>query len=283
MQTLSATPFAPPPTGLLSAGLALPHLLARASSADISTDPFPHLVIRDAVAEDLYQELEATFPPLEVLAGGAELGSNRRIDRRAVELLRRPEVPAVWQAFAAAHLDRDFLDRFVELFWPYLPAPAPAPRVGVRHQDSHPGCDVLLDFMIAANTPVVDRVSSVRGAHVDLPNKLFTALLYLRDSADDSAGGDLELYRLAPEAPRVYREPQAADFRAESQIPDRFVECVKTVPYDRNVFVIFVNGPQALHGVSPRSVTAWPRRFACAIAQVERGQFEVSALQEGHS
>lgn len=267
-------------------GAALPHLLTRATRADVRTEPFPHLVLRDAVEPALYRRLEATFPPLEQIAGGAA-GSNRRVDRKAGELLGDPAIAPVWRELTAAHLAPRFFGRFADLFYPHLLAlhgdllgrAGTVPRIGVRYLDSHPSCDILLDFMIAANTPVSGESSSVRGAHVDLPNKLFTALFYMRDENDDSTGGDLELYRLRADAPRRYRERQPADTRAESQVPDRWVECVATVPYAANTLVVFVNGPHAFHGVSPRSVTPYPRRFACAVAQVEGDRFELNDLQ----
>jgi hypothetical protein len=37
-------------------------VLARADRADIRTDPFPHIVIDDALAAGLYERLSATRP-----------------------------------------------------------------------------------------------------------------------------------------------------------------------------------------------------------------------------
>ena len=41
------------------------------------------------------------------------------------------------------------------------------------------------------NSPVT-RKSSVRGPHHDTPGELYGALLYFRDAADKSTGGDLQ-------------------------------------------------------------------------------------------
>ena len=43
-----------------------------------------------------------------------------------------------------------------------------------------------------------------------------------------------------------------------------------TVPYRANQFVLFVNGPNAIHGVTPRSVTHFSRRLVNVVA-VRRG------------
>jgi hypothetical protein len=278
--------LAPPPP-LLATPV---DLLARARPEDVCTDPFPHLVLHDAVDARLYAELAASFPPVELLTHGSDAGSNRRFHYTAPEILADSRIPPAWRDLAAAHLSASFFLRFVELFRPHLAAVSPelesalgpfdSWRTGVRYRDRHPDADVLLDFMIAVNTPVVGSSSSVRGGHVDLPNKLFTALFYLRAPEDDSTGGDLILYRFRDGVPEL-RQRSTADSRGESQIPDHLLESVKTVPYGSNVFVIFLNSPLALHGVSPRSVTPHPRRFACAVAQVERDRFGISTYQEG--
>ena len=57
-------------------------------------------------------------------------------------------------------------------------------------------CEVLLDAQVCVNTPVLRAASSVRGPHVDKPNKLFAGLYYLRPPGDTTTvGGELQLYR----------------------------------------------------------------------------------------
>ena len=54
--------------------------------------------------------------------------------------------------------------------------------------------EVGMDAQVIVNSlPLVDG-TTVRGPHLDWPDKLISALLYLRPEDDDSVGGDLELY-----------------------------------------------------------------------------------------
>jgi hypothetical protein len=99
------------------------------------------------------------------------------------------------------------------------------------------------------NTPVT-APSSVRGAHVDSWHKLFVGLFYLRRPDDESTGGDLILYR---------RKPGRRRDRWAASIDFDDVEAVVTVPYEPNSYVLFLNTEDAIHGVSPRSVSSVPR------------------------
>ena len=49
-----------------------------------------------------------------------------------------------------------------------------------------------MDAQISINTPV-EKLSSVRKAHLDNTNKFFSGLFYLRLPNDDSRGGNLQL------------------------------------------------------------------------------------------
>ena len=99
--------------------------------------------------------------------------------------------------------------------------------------------------------------------HVDRQVALFAGLLYMRRPDDDSRGGDLELYRFR-DRPRRFEPGRYVD--------DALVELVKTIPYEANRLVFFVHSPDALHGVSPRSVTPHPRLHVNFLAELQ-GQF----------
>jgi hypothetical protein len=112
------------------------------------------------------------------------------------------------------------------------------------------------------NTPVTHE-SSVETAHIDLCDKIFSALLYMRDPLDRSKGGDLDLYQWR-------REPRFIGHRTLG----RDVDVAKTVPYRANSYVCFVNSPYAVHGVSPRDVADVPRRYVNFITELPIKAFE---------
>jgi len=98
----------------------------------------------------------------------------------------------------------------------------------------------------------------VRGPHLDKPYKLFAAILYMRAPEDESAGGNLRLYRL---------KDRRARFDRRQHIDERFVEPFDEIPYQANAVVLWLNTPAALHGVTPRSPTAVPRRYINFVAE----------------
>ena len=92
--------------------------------------------------------------------------------------------------------------------------------------------------------------------------------MYFRRPEDDSTGGDLQFYRYKnprhrfdPRAPVDPAFVESAGIPSLKQVDDRLVEAVEAVPYEPNTLVMWVNTPHSIHGVSPRSITEFPRRY----------------------
>ena len=111
------------------------------------------------------------------------------------------------------------------------------------------------------NTPVTAGPSTSRGPHLDMPNRLFTCLYYLRHPDDDAVGGDLELFR--------WKNGPVADI-ANYALPAESVEVAAVVPYRANQMVIFPQGIDAIHGVGIRHPTPHTRRYVFVSAEIER-------------
>lgn len=253
-------------------------LLARAKNISVSSTPFPHVVIERPIADDLCQALLAAYPPEEALIGPNEPGSNLRFTWPARKALKDPVTAALWRDFVRLHSSPAFLAELLELFRPHVSALYPGLaaalarrpwRSGVRFHDSFPDVDFLLDAQICLNSPVRERPSSVRGPHVDMPNKLFAGLFYLRSEDDTSQGGDLELYRFKGE-PGGFQGVYAGE---------RHIEREKTIRYEDNVLVLMLNCVRAVHGVSPRSPTDFPRRLFNLVVEVDAPLFDLAAYQ----
>ncbi len=133
----------------------------------------------------------------------------------------------------------------------------------MRYVDTFETADVLLEAQPAMNTPVTATPSSVRAGHLDNANKLIVGLYYLRHPDDDSTGGELELYRYAMRRP-VFEG---------HELSHRFIESVKTIPYEKNVLVLFLNSAHSLHGVTVRQPTPWARLFFNLGAEVRTDLF----------
>lgn len=263
-------------------------LVCKVSSADVQTDPFPYVVVRDALDADYYQALAAGLPGLDRLREEHRNANNRRVDLVSSSgraELAIDDVPDVWGEFLRQHASDDFVADVIALFADHIPRCAPRlyqeilapawkralyePRVqggGRRFARLRPltwlgRTDWLNDFRrphsldvqgratLALNTPV-RQVTSVRGPHVDSPHKCYVGLFYLRHPDDRSTGGALELYRWKPG--RVPK-PWAAKITAAD------VEVIETVPYEPNTFALFLNTSDSIHGVTVRSQTDVPR------------------------
>lgn len=246
----------------------------------VVAEPFPYLVVRDALCEERCARLISEFPPLDVVSQGREMGSNLRYSMSAHEALAAPEMPPVWRELIEQHISQEFLDGLTRLFGSHILrmypsferdyAPLDELRVGVRRLDDHSSSDVRLDAQISINTPVLEQPNSVRECHLDAPNKLFVGLFYLRTDDDDSEGGDLEISRWRRDAPRGLRGRMA--YR-------RFTEVIETVPYARNTLILFVNSPYSLHGVTVRTRTKAPRLFLNLLGDVKSPLFTVDGYQ----
>ncbi len=245
-------------------------------------DPFPHYAIEDALPRDTFEALVAAFPANAQVMQGGPAGDNRRYSWSAHDALADAALDARWRAFVEAHVSQPFLDGVlaaladeIRASYPDVEARVGRPihewRAGLRRRDTFANADVLLDAQICINTPVVSAASSVRGPHVDKPNKLFAGLYYLRPPGDtDTVGGELELYR--------WRNRGARFDGAE--LSPRDVTLAHTVPYRGNTFVLFLNSLDALHGVTPRAITPNTRYFFNLVGEIDVPLFDLRARQQ---
>lgn len=255
-------------------------LLSSVRRIEVSTDPFPHIVITDPLEEDLCWQLLSEFPSVSTVTQGGDYSSNKRFSYSASEVFKNNNISQLWKQFVQCHTSINFLREVISLFENDIRLMYPSFEAnigvlknlnsGVRNIDKFSDVDVLLDAQICVNTPVVKAPSSVRRAHVDLPNKLFAGLYYLRSPEDTSVGGDLEIYKF---------KDKLNGFRGE-YISEKYVQAVKTVKYQRNVLILFINSIKSVHGVTVRSKTNSPRYFFNLLGEVNQPLFDLSQYQE---
>ena len=249
-------------------------VLHRATAADIDPHPFPHLVLDGAVEPELYGRLAATLPGTEVMLGGRRAENNLPYRLSARDLFALP-AHAAWQEFTRLHTSREFFSEVVRVFGetvrtlhPRFESGSPTLdelRTSVRFAE--PFADAALDCQLTWGSPVHVSTRCHR-VHVDRQVALYAGLLYMRRPEDDSRGGDLELYRFRTRPRR---------FEAGRFVDDALVERVLTVPYAANRLVFFIHSPDALHGVSARSVTPHPRWHVNFLAELPEQFWELAA------
>ncbi|MER8415403.1 MULTISPECIES: hypothetical protein [unclassified Mesorhizobium] len=91
-------------------------VLQRATRADVRSEPFPHIILRDALPLDLYQELADTFPAPEALEIDTRR-NNTRWDYEAHRIRSNEAVPQIWRDFIAYHVSQAFFAEIAELFY----------------------------------------------------------------------------------------------------------------------------------------------------------------------
>lgn len=255
-------------------------LLANVKRGQVQTEPFPHVVVADALPDDVCLRLISEYPSLKALTNDAESINNQRFSLSASQALSGAHISSLWREFVRLHTSELFFGQVINLFgddirliYPSLEQSIGALdelNTGMRHLDSFSEADILLDAQICVNTRVIEAPSAVRRIHVDSPQKLFAGLYYLRHPDDTSTGGDLEICRFVG---------KPSGLRG-AEIDDRSVEVVKTIKYQRNVLVMFINNIRALHGVTVRSVTPFPRYLFNLVGEVKNPLFDLEQYQE---
>ncbi|HVO03514.1 MAG TPA: 2OG-Fe(II) oxygenase [Candidatus Cybelea sp.] len=253
------------------------NILGGASAADLAPVPFPHLVRSPALPSELYQQLAAEFAPLSAILGDrVDKMGNVAARLPAFKVKDNPAISEAWRAFFAFHTSQAFWLEIVRVFGAEFRTrhPAMEAQVGRKLEEWNVGlrriedeADVRLDCQFVVNTPA-ERASSVKTAHIDKSNTIFSMLWYFRDPEDDSTGGDLELFawKRAPRflLPRRTILPRDLDKRG-------------VVRYAPNTMVAFANSTDAVHGVTVRSPTRIPRRYINFVATT---RFKVFATPE---
>jgi len=234
----------------------------------LSCNPFPHVIIKDALPTSLANQLTIEFP----IVNFDTSGSNKRIDISASKVKKNNKISSSWKEFIDYHSSSKFFHEVLRVFRPCLLDHEYKSYLnfssGIRGIDCHKEKQILLDAQISINTPVI-KASSVRKAHVDNTNKLFSGLYYLRRLDDDSIGGDLELLSWN----KSYTDKQKIKSYKEGVSPKHFSRN-KRIKYANNVAILFLNSIDALHLVSPRNPTIHPRCFVNLVGELNHNIFD---------
>ena len=172
-------------------------VFASISRGRLVEDPFPHLVVEDALPADLAATLLAEMPPAAVFTRDQPPESNKRFALPSAIGLADPRPSAAWKAAIEecnANMG-DLLSRYLERFGDHLLrafpdfasrfAPLGEMRAVPRAQPGRRPNEIGFDAQMVINTPALTAGTAVRGPHLDQPDKLISGLLYLRAADDD--------------------------------------------------------------------------------------------------
>jgi len=244
--------------------------------ADVSTQPFAHVVVENCLPWDLYDKLAATFPSDDQILRMSRAGQrgparcNQRHNASAHQILGKRTLHPLWEEFVRYHSSTEFFLEIVDVFGPAIRATHPTleTRLGRSLELLTPGIrfghtdrgSISLDCQVAINTPVL-QAGNARRIYAGAPQELFAMILYFRHENDDSTGGDLEIWRWKAGHQPVFFGKQANESDAEY---------VATIPYQANTLVAFINSEWALHCVSKRQPTPHSRRLVSIVGDVYR-------------
>lgn len=241
----------------------------------VCTDPFPHMVVSDALPPALFDALRKGSNAFDGALSRRYKGPNRYHRLSSSELLSGDlgEVPRCWQDFVRDHVAPEFFQAGLRLFAsslgtarasiePMLGRAFEQCAVAARFQGTG---DVHLDCQFVRVSPAVERGSPL-GPHLDREVALWGGLLYLGDG-DGGGGGDLVLYR--------FREPDRREYWRDRSIPGSLLTISKVIAAKPNTFVMFLNSPDSVHGVTPREPGGAGRDLVNFVCEFNRPHFSI--------
>jgi hypothetical protein len=242
----------------------------------VQADPYPHVVIENALPWDLYEKLENSFPEALVLnTSPFDDGICYRL--KADKMLDPNEhIPGVWKEFIKYHTSAEWFNEVNELFRPYmlsvLHKTFTEDELGARGWADE-NKNIWTDCQVVMHKPIEGKTT--RTPHIDNPMEMWAGLLYMPYPNDQSTGGEFQLHTTTDNIKRV-------DMKGGRQIYEgNLGPVVKTVPYKRNTFVMFANNsPNTVHGVSGRENATMYRRSVNIIGEFKRGFAKMYNVEE---
>lgn len=234
--------------------------------------PFPHVIIENALSDDLYRELYDSLPTWQQIIPRGKHNKNNVRGNLFYRDIINEDYPQIWKDFLAYHVSKKFFSEFVYWFGPCIKEQlplvekyyGPLEKISVRVKSKNK-VSFCQDAMISSTTPVTE-ISAVRRQHIDGLNKLSAGLFYMKDP-DDNAGGNLELYECEGKGTFVRN--------VYSNINYPIMKKVAEVKYSANTFVMLLNTRKSVHAVSPRQPTIKARTFVNLHSQFDKNIIQV--------
>jgi len=214
---------------------------------EVHDRPYPYVCVEDALPENLYKELEETFP--EQLVTSTTPHDGGITYRYKCKEAQENEIPPIWQDFFSYHTSPEYfkacLSLFggsIERFYSQYRDLLNADNITVRDVDN--SGSYVTDCQFVVHEPV-DQSGTSRTPHVDNPVEIYAGLLYMRKANDTSAGGNFTIHEQIENIEQVNKS-------LGRQVEDNVHRPVREVPYKANSFCMFLNVMGSIHSVTPR-------------------------------
>lgn len=215
-----------------------------------SLEPFPHWIIPNILPKDLADQLQQSFPNSKFIHEytNAELNKEDEYDQNTAYRLTfgsKGIQSEVLNELARSWISQKdlILDKIIQFCPPTI-----SKDIELIKKISFSRGD------FRASSPVKIEGTTQLGPHLDSSFEILAGLIYLRDPADESSGGDLIVYDLKDDAPLKYMS-------VKRRVPISYLIEKKVLPYTNNFGLFFISHPKAIHGISPRSLTNFDRQL----------------------
>lgn len=255
-------------------------------------EPYPHIIIKNCLDEEIYEHLSKHYPSDAVIAGSKQNENTRyQLNVKTTKNKDDKEVIPLWKLFVKYHTSKEFYKEVENVFgrntlktFPnlknkkkeYDALKIKEREIDMKMNEKH---DIVLDCQIGINTPTTHKFA-VKGPHIDNLNEVYAGLLYFKDNRDIGEGGNLEIYKtkksynnlkqfrkLIKPLPNKKTTKYGVPYTRKQEFDPKLIECVSRVPYEKNTFVMFLNQENAIHGVSEREINPISRKLVNIIGE----------------
>ena len=249
-------------------------LFQNIKNAKINSKPFPHVIIENALNDELYEKLSNNFPKQNNFK--IKFTENNKRDDIFIENINNQDLDKDIIKFVNYHGSKKFFDEIINYFGDQIikihgeffndinslkniiiskERILKNEKISLEQSKIYNKRKIFLHSAASVNTPVYKK-SSVRGPHLDKLDKLFGGLFYLKHPSDISKGGNLEILEWEK---HITFENKIKNIESEKIIK----QCspVTKINYKANSFIFFINSINSLHSVTQRDLTDFERRF----------------------
>ncbi|MBX4189064.1 hypothetical protein KW785_00530 [Candidatus Parcubacteria bacterium] len=241
-------------------------LLDNVTKADIVVDPYPYLLVRNVLPREFADYLLEHFPSIEEMSKGASgakglsvsnYPENKKFCMYGKEVVDSDSIDLQIREFFAEHASVEFFKKITALFEEHIKVDSPKAYeyiqsinedgVGFIHESGSESKKLIIDGGLCIDTPAKTPDLNP-GVHLDNPKKICGALLYLKHPEDRAPGGEFNVYG-TPKA-KVEIDPK---MMVKSEYMPLFKQSLaKSIGYEHNTLLVFLNSSRAFHGVVPR-------------------------------
>ena len=231
----------------------------------VESYPFPHICIENALPEDIYNELEETFPE-QLVCSTEALDKGITYRYKSNPALVDNKISNLWKEFFEYHTSKNFFNHVISIFENSIESYYNTEfitqfngDVGVRKLSKK--TYFVTDCQYVVHEPV-DQTGTTRTPHLDNPGEIYAGLLYIKKKHDTSTGGNFVLHE-ADKVNKVYNT-------LGRQVDETLFNPVKEVEYKANTFCMFLNVNQSVHSVTPRINPTQRRRSINIIGEFNK-------------